>query len=97
MRQGRRAGAPAASLTIGLCDGGEPVRGRLVEVVGAVPNRTKVKRRKARDLWVSRLPAVKPNIRLAGARTGDGVGTKFRVLTRGELSASAAEAQAVVT
>jgi hypothetical protein len=68
-----------------------------VEVVSAVPNRTKVKRRKARDPWVSRRPTAKPNIRLAGVRIGDGVGTKFRVLTRGELTASAAEAGAVVT
>ena len=68
-----------------------------MEVVGAVPNRTKVKRRKAYDLWVSRRSAVKPDAPLAGVRSGDGVGTKFRVLTRGELSASAAETRAVVT
>ena len=68
-----------------------------MEVIGAMPNRTKVKRRKAYDPWVSRPLAVEPRIRLAGVRIGDGVGTKFRVLTRGELSASAAETRAVVT
>ena len=68
-----------------------------MEVVGEVPNQAKAKRRKARDPWVSRPPAAKPEVRSAGARSGDGVGTKFRVLTRGELSASAAETQAVVT
>jgi len=30
-----------------------------------------------------------------GVRKGDGVGTRFRVLTRGDLSASAAETRAV--
>jgi len=68
-----------------------------MEVVGAVPNRMKMKRRKAYDPWVSRRSAVKPDSPLAGVRSGDGVGTKFRVLTRGELSASAAETRAVVT
>ena len=40
---------------------------------------------------VSRPTAAKPKIRRAGARIGDGVGVMFRVLTRGDLSASAAD------
>lgn len=40
---------------------------------------------------VSRPTAAKPKVRRAGARIGVGVGVKFRVLTRGDLSASAAE------
>jgi hypothetical protein len=66
-----------------------------VEVYGAVPNRAKAKRRKASDLRASRHLAAKPSIRRAGACSGDGVGTKFCILTRGDLSASATEAVTV--
>lgn len=65
------------------------MRGRLVEVDGAVPIRAKAKRRKACVLRVSWPLAVKPDFRWAGARSGDGDGTKFCVLTQGDLSASA--------
>jgi hypothetical protein len=68
---------------------GLPREGGSMEVVGAVPNRAKAKRRKACDPWVSRPTAAKPNFRWTGARIGDGVGTKFGVLTQGDLSASA--------
>lgn len=68
-----------------------------MEVVGEMPNRTKVKRRKACDPWVSQPPVAKPDIRMAGRAYWRRVGRKFRVLTRGELSVSAAAARAVVT
>jgi len=71
MRQGRRAGAPAPRVR--LCGGSEPARGGPMEVVGEVPNRTKVKRRKACDPRVSQPPVAKPSFRLAGVRTGDGL------------------------
>jgi hypothetical protein len=35
---------------------------------------------------------VKPDIRRRGARIGNGLGTKFHVLTRGDLPASTAAA-----
>ena len=68
-----------------------------MEVVGEMPNRMKVKRRKACAPWVSQPPVLKPDIRSVGCAYWRRVGTKFRVLTRGELSASAASARAVVT
>lgn len=51
-----------------------------------------MKRRKAGVSRVSRLPAAKPNIRWSSARIGDGVGAKFSTLTRGDFSASVAQA-----
>jgi len=68
---------------------GSPARGCLVEVYGAVPNRAKAKHRKACVSGVSWRVAAKPDIRPGNVRSGDGVGTKFCVLTRGDLSASA--------
>lgn len=60
-----------------------------MEVIGAMPNRAKAKRRKAHDPWVSRPTAAKPDLRREGVRIGDGIGTKFCGLTQGGLSASA--------
>lgn len=54
-------------------DKGVTVRERLVEVEGAVPNRVQTKRRKACGPRVSRLLTVKPDIRSAAARSGDGL------------------------
>jgi hypothetical protein len=67
-----------------------------MEAVGAVRNRTKVKRRKAGRSWVSWLLSAKPNIRRTIAGSGDGFARSSVILTRGDLSASAAlEARAV--
>jgi len=57
-----------------------------------VQHRTERKRSadEARVPRVSRRTAAKPEIRRVGVRRGDGVGVKLRVLTRGDLSASAA-------
>ena len=60
-----------------------------MEVLGAVPNRARAKRWVGVQPWVSRHPTAKPDIRRKAVRRGDGVGTKFCVLTRGDLSASA--------
>ncbi len=61
-----------------------------MEVYGAAPNRTKVKRRKA---WVPLGKLAfggKAQYSSGGPRSGDGVGAKFCVLTRRDLLASAA-------
>ncbi len=68
-----------------------------MEAVGAAPNRAKAKCRKA--LRPVGEPACGGEARYPSgvARSGNGVGAKFRVLTRGDLSASAAaRPQAVV-
>ena len=67
-----------------------------MEAYGAVPNRTDSEaptRRTSRGELADGSEAQYP---LGGVRKGDGVGTRFRVLTRGDLSASAAETRAVV-
>jgi len=67
-----------------------PARECPMEAYGEVTNRTKVKHREACVCRVSRLPAEQPKLRRAGARRGYGIVTKLCVLTRGDLSASAA-------
>jgi hypothetical protein len=69
-------------------DKGGPVRGRLVEVVGAARNRAKAKHRKARVSWVSQPPVAKPVVCQTASCIGDGVRVKLSVLTRGDLPAS---------
>lgn len=78
-------------------EGNPPPRGQgllreegLVEVLGAVPNRARAKR------WAGVQPVGEPpsdgkaQYSSGAVRRGDGVGTKFCVLTRGDLSASVA-------
>ena len=50
-----------------------------MEAVGATRNRAKAKRRKARQPWVSRSLAAKPEIRWSVACIGDGIRVKFCV------------------
>jgi hypothetical protein len=59
-----------------------------VEVLGAVPNRARAKRRARRTTRGK--PASDGEARYSSGvvRKGDGSGTKFYVLTRGDLSAS---------
>jgi hypothetical protein len=61
-----------------------------------VPNRAEAKRRKAHGSGVSRLLAAKPDIRRRAVGNGDGVGMKFCVLTRGDLSVSTAATRVVI-
>ena len=61
-----------------------------MEVLGAVPNRARAKRRARRTTRGK--PASDGEARYSSGvvRKGDGSGTKFYVLTRGDLSASVA-------
>jgi len=63
-----------------------------VEVLGRVPNRAKAKRRRGVRSVGELANGSKARIRRAVGRIGVGVGTKFCVLTWGDLSASAKEA-----
>lgn len=58
---------------------GDPARSRLVEAVGAARNRAQAKRRKAREPWVSRSLAAKPEVCRSAACIGDGIRVKFCV------------------
>ena len=69
-------------------DKGRTVRDCLVEVVGAVRNRTRVKHRKASEPRVSPRPGAKPKICRSVASSGDGFVRSSVFLTRGELPAS---------
>jgi len=60
-----------------------------MEVIGAVPNRAKAKRRKAYVPGSAGRPRQSPISVGRDVRIGDGVGTKFCGLTQGGLSASA--------
>ena len=68
-----------------------PARGRRVEVLGEVPNRAKAKCRKALGTEGELAASSEPISVGAVQGIGTGVGTKFRVLTRGGLWASAHE------
>jgi len=59
-----------------------------VEVYGAVPNRAKAKRCKGARPGGKPANGGEAQYPSAGARIGDGLGTKFHVLTWGGLSAS---------
>ncbi len=59
-----------------------------MEVYGAVPNRAKAKRRKAYEPGGKPANGGEAQYPSAGVRIGDGLGTKFHVLTWGGLSAS---------
>lgn len=61
-----------------------------MEAVGAVPNRAKAKRRRGGRPMGEPADSGEARYPFEGARRGDGVGTKFCVLTRGGLSVSAA-------
>lgn len=69
-------------------DKGRIARFCLVEVVGAVRNRTKVKHRKASEPRVSPRPGAKPKICRSVVSSGDGFVRSSVFLTRGELPAS---------
>lgn len=66
-----------------------PARGGRLEAIGAVPNRAIAKRWLKRASTGELVYGSEPNFRPVGERIGDGVGTKFRVLTWRGLLASA--------
>jgi len=59
-----------------------------VEVLGVVPNRARAKRRAGVQPVGEPASDGKARYSSEVVRTGDGIGTKFCVLTRGDLSAS---------
>ena len=64
-----------------------------MEALDAAQHRTKVKLRKAAEVWVSTLSSVTPGIQTRPRGRGDECGAKLCVRTRGELFAFAESPQ----